>query len=105
MSQIFSETRSKIHLMSEDKKKVFTFDVPSATSLGEAYDVLTQMRASIWEKLEADKKTEDDKKIKEECKAALQKEPEKKEEPATVPTETIIKKKNLNEVILGEDKK
>lgn len=83
MSQIFSETRSKIHAVSEDKTKVYTFDVPSSTSLGEAYDMLTKIRAKIWEKLEEEKKSEENCEKdckKNECKADLQSKTNSKKE-------------------------
>jgi len=119
MQQIFSESRSKIHIMSEDKKKIYTFDVPGTTSLGEAYDAITTLKDKLWEKMEENKKTEDDKKKEKEPVPNVQKETElpKKEEckaecKAALQEKTPAEKKKeleekigLTETLLGKDKK
>lgn len=94
MSKVFSESRSKIHIVSDDNSKVYTFDIPSATSLGEAYDILGEMREIIWKRLEEMKKEEKENK----CKAALH---ENKEEQK----EKIVNKESLKETLLKKEEK
>lgn len=117
MPQIFSQKRDFIDVLSDDKQKIYSFNIPSGTSLGEIYDVLSYLRSEIWKTLEENKKTEDAKKVdkcckeketvlnvteapeEHECKAALhEKTPEEKKKE-------MNEKVGLNETLLGKDKK
>ena len=94
MTQVFSEERIKIHALSEDKKTVYTFDLPIKATLQEAYNVVSEMQAKILEKMEQEKKEKEPAK----SKAALHKkdnESEKKE----------MQDKDLKETLLGKNKK
>lgn len=105
MPQIFSGKTDFIKVLSDDKQKVYTFEFPVGTSLGEAYDILTHLRGELWKKLEENKKEEDAKKKDNQCDSKDDSQCDSKDECKADLQDKKNSKKDLNEVLLGKDKK